>query len=180
MNKKIYHEQLFSPGNEMKKSTVLLSFLIFLFSFSSTLFGSRADKNYAFGVVKKISRDFMEPLDLNGDGIDEFIIKTNDRQIDVQDFDFKKFYFSITVPTGKYAYFIPFPTSSLDSLNLFYYHWSEDSAVYDFGISTKDTTIFQQKCVVFTGKDKDRDGRFDNSLHYEGLIKNRKNERKLI
>jgi len=122
----------------------------------------------------------MAPLDLNGDGIDEFIIKTNDRQIDVQDFDFKKFYFSIIVPTGKYNSFIPLPTSSLDSLNLFYYHWSEDSAVYDLGISTKDTTIFQKKCVVFTGKDKDRDGRFDNSLHYEGMIKNRKNEQLIL
>ncbi len=164
----------------MKNGIAVPLILISLAILSEKPLISQPDKNYVLDVYKTVLSVYMLPHDLDGDGTDEFISIPNEVQMDVTDFDFGEYYYSFSIPGGRYNNFQSLPGSCMDSLFILFCHNTSDSSVFEFGLVQSENRLVQIDAIRFSGKDIDGDGYYDKKLQFQGTITNGKKEQLLL
>ncbi|MBN1153971.1 hypothetical protein JXB12_03540 [candidate division KSB1 bacterium] len=111
----------------------------------------------------------IQPIDIDADHIDELFVRSNE-QVDVKDIFQLSHHESFRIPADRYYNITPLVTGRLDSLAFLAHYFNQDSSVNHLLIRGNNRTALIENYLVFTGKDRDHDGDYHQSIWPIGFI----------
>ena len=159
------------------------SFFIVLFYVIThpSLYASAENVEYKFKSMWEGLHLQILPFDLDQNGEDELVIKSNVQQLDVYDRFKDKCYFSFLIKhLGEYGV-LPLISGKLDSLSVLLHHYNKDSSNYHLiqRVKSKSSKIIKNY-ITFSGDDYDESGQYNQSIDLLGSIYNSKKEKLLL
>ena len=116
------------------------------------------------------------PVDLDDSGEHELWSNANGYQIDIMDWKYEHHFASFPVPYLKSRGVFPIKTGSLDSIYLVQQRITPDSASYDLLLRQRnrpEIKLIRKNWLVFTGVDRNKDGRYYENMGFFDKIYNR-------
>lgn len=142
------------------------SFFLLLVLLSSN-YSHAADpiKNYELLPIWQQSALSIVPLDVNSQTPGEELVGIYSNQVDVLTATSRTHQKSIIVPFDKPYFITPLPGVSPDLLHLLFGHQAATTAAFDLYRYDGDSLLLiRENCLHFTGKDRDLNGRFNQSI----------------
>jgi nitrogen-specific signal transduction histidine kinase len=161
---------------------MLVVFFIFLF-LPTIQFCHAADptKNYELLSIWEKSALSIVPMDVNGQTPGEELIAIYPNQLDVLTSTSQAHQKSIIIPADKPYGITPFPGDSPDSLRMLFRYQTPTTAAFDLYLyDGSDILLIREKCLFFSGQDRDLDGKFHQSIIPVGLFNDRNNNRNIL
>ncbi len=160
----------------------LIVVLILLF-FPTIQFCHAADptRNYEFLPIWQRSALSLVPMDVNAQTPGEELIVVYPNQVDVLTSTSLTHQKSFIVPADKPYSITPLPGESPDSLRLLFGYETPTASVFNLYLyDGRDVVLAKEKCLFFSGQDRDLDGRFHQTIVPVGLINGRNNKRNVL
>lgn len=158
--------------------------VIFVLLFLPTIqFCHAADptKNYELLPIWEKSALSIIPMDVNSQTPGEELVAIYPNQLDVLTSTSLTHQKSIIIPADKPYSISPLPGESPDSLGLLFRYQTPTTSAFDLYLyDGKDVLLIREKCLFFSGRDRDLDGRFHQSIFPVGLFHDRNHNRHIL
>lgn len=144
----------------------LPTFLLLLALLTSNLcHASDPTKNYELLSIWQKSAQYLIHMDVNAQSPGEEIIAIYPNQLDVLTSTSLTHQKSIIIPADKPYDIMPLHGESPDSLWLLFRYQTPITATFDLYLHNGDSLLLiKENCLYFTRKDRDRDGKFHQSI----------------
>ena len=155
------------------KNKSFLFLCVLLFFHSDSIHATQITIDDNFGLISKwtYETDFISPIDIDGDNIDELYVNHGE-QIDIQDIFRLVHYESFPTPNDRMYGFKPLQSGSLDSIAFLAHYSTPDSSIFKLMIKRAGERIVMKDYFAFTGHDKNGDGNFHLDIRAEGYLNN--------
>lgn len=156
-------------------------FLLLALLTSNLCHASDPTKNYELQPIWRQPALSMTPMDVNAQTPGEEIIAIYPNQLDVLTSTSLTHQKSIIIPADKPYGITPLPGYSPDSLRMLFRYQTPTTSAFDLYLyDGSDVLLIREKCLFFSGQDRDLDGRFHQSIVPVCLFNDRNNNRNIL